>query len=127
MKAKIFCLRNLVLAGALVLLAGCGSVEVFATRAKFAGEPKPPRLKSVLLSEGPTIVVHLPRHCDWKPQPGMLWLEDAVTGKTLWSGSAFMRPGSDYAFLPEGLRPGTYLVTLKADGETVAAMNFDVN
>ena len=114
------------MAAATALLAGCGTVDLYATRAAQMHEPKAPRLKEILLDDQPAIVVHLPKHGDWKDQPGMVWLEEAISGKAVWSATEFMRAGTTHCFIPPGLKPGTYIVTLKTDGEPVVASNFDV-
>jgi len=114
------------MAVALALFPGCKSAEIYGTRAAQMNDPEPPQLRSILLSDQPAIIVHLPRHCGWGQQVGTVWLEEAITGHTVWSASEFMRSGTTHCFVPGGLKGGTYIATLKADGEPVAITNFDV-
>jgi len=118
--------RVLLLEVVLALFPGCKSAEVYGTRAARMLDAEPPRLRSILLSDQPAIVVHLPKGCGWGEQVGTVWIEEAITGHSVWSASEFMRSGSTHTFLPSGLKQGTYVVILRADGEPVAVTNFDV-
>lgn len=120
------CGRMLWLALVLALLAGCKSVQVYTTRAADMKDPKAPRLITFGPGEEPVIVVDLPKHCTWGQQVGAVWVEEAVSGRSIWHDSQFMRAGSKYYFIPPGLESGTYLATLRAEGEPVAVINFDV-
>ena len=123
-----FYVRMLLLAAVLAILPGCGSIDIYATRAAQMNDPEPPRLEVVNLSDQPVIIVHLSKHCGWGNQAGMLWVEEAITGHAVWEVSEFMRSGSTHKFIPPPtvLKPGTYMVFLRAEEETVAAGNFDV-
>lgn len=118
--------RMFLLAAVLSWLPGCGSIEMYATRAAQMENPKAPRLESVMLNDRPAIVVHLSKHCGWGAQVGQLWIEEAVTGHAVWETSEFMRSGSTHCFIPPNLTPGTFIVVLKAEGEPMASLNFDV-
>jgi len=123
---KHFCVRMLLGAVVLALLPGCGSVKIYTVREAQMREPKAPRLQAIPASEHPAIVVELPKHCGWGQQVGTLWIEEAISGRSVWSLSEFMRSGSTHYFVPEGLHPGTYIVILRANGEPEAVANFDV-
>jgi hypothetical protein len=116
----------LLLALVLALSPGCKSVKVYATRAADMHEAKAPRLITFEAGEQPAIVVDLPKHCLWGQKAGAIWVEEAISGSAVWHQSQFMREGSRYYFIPEGLKSGTYVATLRAEGEPVAVMNFDV-
>jgi len=120
------CARMLLLALVLALSPGCKSVKVYATRAADMHEAKAPRLITFEAGEQPAIVVDLPKHCLWGQKAGAIWVEEAISGSAVWHQSQFMREGSRYYFIPEGLKSGTYVATLRAEGEPVAVMNFDV-
>jgi hypothetical protein len=118
--------RVLLLALVLALLPGCKTVKVYATRSAVMHEANAPRLTAFEAGEQPAIVVDLPKHCLWGQKVGAIWVEDAVSGRAVWHQSQFMRERSKYYFVPEDLKSGTYIVTLRAEGEPVAVMNFDV-
>jgi hypothetical protein len=118
--------RVLLLAAVLAVLPGCRSAQVYATREAAIHEAKPPRIIAFEAGEKPVIVVDLPKHCLWGQKVGSVWVEEAVSGRAVWHQSQFMRQGSKYYFIPEGLERGTYLVVLRAEGEPVAVTNFDV-
>jgi hypothetical protein len=120
------CVRVLLLALVLALSPGCKSVKVYATRAADMHEAKAPRLITFEAGEQPEIVVDLPKHCLWGQKVGAIWVEEAISGRAVWHQSQFMRNGSRYGFVPEGLKSGTYVATLRAEGEPVAVMNFDI-
>jgi hypothetical protein len=120
------CVRVLLLALVLALLPGCKSVKVYATRAAVMRDANAPRLITFEPGEQPAIVVDLPKHCMWGQKVGTVWVEEAITGRSVWHVSEFMRQGSKYYFVPEDLKSGTYVATLRAEGEPVASMNFDV-
>jgi hypothetical protein len=119
-------LRILGLSVALVLLPACKSVQFYATRPANMHDDKAPRLQLFQGGEQPAIVVDLPKHCGWGQQVGTVWLDEAISGRTAWHQNQFMRAGSKYYFMPEGLAPGTYLATLRAEGDILASMNFDL-
>ncbi|SPE59063.1 exported hypothetical protein [Verrucomicrobia bacterium] len=120
-------LSVLLMAGVLVALTACKSaVQLYATRSADMHEPAPPRLQAFAAGEQPAIVVDLPKHSKWGQKAGTLWIDEALTGKTIWNQSKFMREGSTNYFLPEGLEAGTYIATLRSGGEPVATINFDV-
>jgi hypothetical protein len=89
-------------------------------------EANAPRLITFAEGEQPAIVVDLPKHCAWGQKVGTVWVEEAVSGRSVWHTSQFMRQGSKYYFVPEDLKSGTYVATLRAEGEPVATTNFDV-
>ncbi len=89
-------------------------------------DAKAPRLIAFEPGEQPAIVVDLPKHCLWGQKVGSVWVEEAISGRAVWHQSQFMRQGSEYYFLPQGLGRGTYLVVLQAEGEPVAGANFDI-
>ena len=120
------CVRVLLLALVLALLPGCKSVRVYTTRAADMREAKAPRLITFEEGEQPAIVVDLPKHCLWGEKVGTVWVEEAISGRSVWHLSQFMRQGSRYYFVPEDLKSGTYVATLRAEGDPVAATNFDV-
>jgi hypothetical protein len=113
------------LALVLALLPGCKSVKV-ATRAADMHEDNAPRLISFEAGVQPAIVVDLPKHCGWGQKVGVVWVEEAISGRSVWHLSQFMRQGSRYYFVPEGLASGTYVATLRTEGEPVASVNFDL-
>lgn len=124
---KTYCVRMLLLAAVLGLLSGCRSAQIYATRAAQMREPKAPRLQSIMASEQPALVVYLPKYCGWGQQVGTVWVEEAISGRTVWQASEFMRAGSTHYFIPEGLESGTYLAILRDGDEAVAVTNFDVH
>ncbi len=111
---------------ALMVLSGCKSVKVYATRSANMRDPKAPQMQVIAASEQPAIVVDVPKHSMWGQQVGTIWVDEAVSGRTIWHQSQFMREGARYFFIPENLQPGTYIVILRAEGEPVAVANFDV-
>ncbi len=118
--------RVLLLGLVLALMPGCKSVQVYTTRAADMQKPEAPRLITFGPGEEPVIVVDLPKHCSWGQQAGAVWVEEAVSGRSIWHETQFMRNGSRYFFIPQGLEGGTYVATLRAEGEPVAVINFDV-
>jgi len=120
------CVRVLLVALVLALLPGCSSPQVYTTKVAEMHKDKAPRLVTFEENEQPAIVADLPKHCLWGQKVGTVWVEEAISGRGVWHQSQFMRQGAKYYFIPEGLKRGTYLVTLRAEGEPVAATNFDV-
>jgi hypothetical protein len=116
----------LLLALVLALLPGCKSVKVYATRADGMREAKAPQIITFKEGEQPAIVVDLPKHCLWGQKVGTVWVEEAVSGRSVWHLSQFMRKGSKYYFVPEDLKSGTYMATLRAEGDPVATTIFDL-
>jgi len=119
--------RAMLLAAALVLLPACRSaVQIYATRSADMRDKAPPKLQVFEAGEQPALVVGLPKHCGWGQKAGTLWIDEALSGRTVWNQSRFMREGSTNYFLPENLVTGTYIATLRSGGEPVANVNFDV-
>lgn len=119
MTMRTYCVRVLLLALLLALSPGCKSVNVYTTSAADMREAKAPQLATFAAAEQPAIVVDLPNHCGWGRRVGTVWVEEAVSGRAVWHQSQFMRNGSRYYFVPdrEGLKSGTYVVTLRAAHE----------
>jgi hypothetical protein len=117
----------LLLVAALALLPGCKSVQFYATRSTSMHDEKAPRLQTFQPGEQAVIVVNLPKHCHWGEQVGTVWLDEAMSSRTVWHQSQFMREGSRYYFTPEGLAQGTYIATLRAEGDPMAVINFDIH
>jgi len=117
---RTYCVRVLLLALVLALMPGCSSVKVYTTGAADMHGAQVPQLTTFAAAEQPAIVVDLPKHCGWGRRVGTVWVEEAVSGRAVWHQSQFMRNGSRYYFVPEreGLKSGTYLVTLRAARET---------
>lgn len=89
-------------------------------------EDNAPKLKVFESGEQPAIVVDIPKGCGWGEKAGTVWVDEAMSGRTVWSQSQFMREGYTHYFVPEALRRGTYVVTLRSEGEAEASINFDV-
>ena len=119
--------RLLLLAIALGSLPACKSpLQLYTTRYPEMRDDNPPRLTVFESGERAAIVVDLPKGCGWGETVGTMWVDDAVSGRTVWSQSQFMQEGYTHYFVPEGLKPGTYVATLRAEGEVKASANFDV-
>ena len=104
----------------LALLPGCKSVNLYTTRAPDMEEAEAPQISTFAAGERPGIVVDLPKHCGWGRRVGTVWVEEVISHRAVWHQSRFMRNGSRYCFIPdgEGLKSGTYVVTVRAAGET---------
>ena len=119
--------RAVLLALALSLVPACKSpLQLYETRSENMRESNAPRLQVFPVNEQPAIVVDLPKGCGWGQKTGTIWVEDVISGRTVWSQSQFMREGEAHYFIPPTLASSTYLVTLRAAGEIEANSNFDV-
>lgn len=119
--------KTLLLTATLAMLSGCKSpVRLYATRPALMRAATAPRLERFESSEQPALVVELPKGCRWGQKAGTLWVDEALTGTTVWNQSQFMREGTTNYFLPQGLAAGTYFATLRSEGEPVVSINFDV-
>ncbi len=119
--------RILLLALALLLVPACKSpLQLYETRSANMRENNAPKLRTFEANDQPVIVVDLPKGCGWGEKAGTIWVEDMISGRTVWSQSQFMREGEAHYFIPPTLKSGTYLATLRASGEIEASSNFDV-
>jgi hypothetical protein len=119
--------RMLSLLVALVLLSACKSpLQLYATRHADMREDNAPRLRAFESGEKPAIVVDLPNGCGWGEKTGTVWIDQAISGRTVWKQSQFMQEGYTHYFVPEGLKRGSYVVTLRSEGEAKASITFDV-
>jgi len=117
----------LFLLAGLVSLTACKTpLRLYATRSADMHESNAARLRSFGPAEQPAIVVDLPKGCGWGEKAGTLWVDDAVSGRSIWNQSQFMREGSTNYFLPDGLGPGSFFATLMSGGEPVSRINFEV-
>jgi hypothetical protein len=116
------------LVAGLVLLSACKTpLEIYATRSADMQQAGAPRLHSFGAGEQAAIVVDLPKGCGWREKAGTVWVDEAISGRNIWSQSRFMREGSTNYFLPEGLGSGSYFATLMSGGEPISSINFEVH
>ena len=119
--------RMLFVVAGLTLLSACKApLQLYATRSADVRASNAARLHSFGSGEQPAIVVELPKHCGWGEKAGTVWVDEAISGRNIWSQSRFMREGSTNYFLPEGLGNGSFFATLMSGGEPVSSINFDV-
>jgi len=112
---------------ALALLPACkSSLQLYTTRSADMREDNAPRLNVFASGEKPAIVVDLPTGCGWGEKTGTVWVEEATSRRTVWSQRQFMQEGYTHFFVPEGLKRGTYAVTLRSEGEAKASIHFEV-
>jgi hypothetical protein len=114
-------------AGLMSLCACRTPVQLYATRSADAHQSNAPRLLSFGPGEQPAIVVELPKGCGWGEKTGTLWVDEAISGRNIWSQSRFMREGSTNYFLPEGLGNGSFFASLMSGGEPISSINFEVH